>query len=357
MAKITMRRLLEAGAHFGHQTRYWCPKMKPYIFGDRNKIHIINLEKTLPMLRRAVDYLGSVAAQGGKILFVGTKRQAGKTLREHAIRCGAPFVDKRWLGGMLTNYQTVRNSITRLKDLEQQIESGATARLSKKEALTLERERAKLDKTLSGIKNMDGLPDVLFVIDVEQEYIAVSEANKLGIPVVAVVDTNCSPDGIDYIIPGNDDSARAILLYVEAAADSIAEARASAQVAAAMVLGEDEYIEVDEGGAVVDAPTPAQAAAKALAAQTETAAEASGEPAASGEAAQSTEKKKKVTSKRAPRKKVVAKKSETAATAKRKTGKTKAAESKTDTAESTEAKAAEAKGTEGKAAEGKADES
>ena len=355
MAKITMRRLLEAGAHFGHQTRYWCPKMKPYIFGDRNKIHIINLEKTLPMLRRAVDYLGSVAAQGGKILFVGTKRQAGKTLREHAIRCGAPFVDKRWLGGMLTNYQTVRNSITRLKDLEQQIESGATARLSKKEALTLERERAKLDKTLSGIKDMDGLPDVLFVIDVEQEYIAVSEANKLGIPVVAVVDTNCSPDGIDYIIPGNDDSARAILLYVEAAADSIAEARASAQTAA-MVLGEDEYIEVDEGGAVVDAPTPAQAAAKALAAQTETAAEASGEPAAEGEAAQSTEKKKKVTSKRAPRKKVVAKKSETAATAKRKTGKTKAAESKTDTAESTEAKAAEAKATEGKAAEAKAAE-
>ena len=355
MAKITMRRLLEAGAHFGHQTRYWCPKMKPYIFGDRNKIHIINLEKTLPMLRRAVDYLGSVAAQGGKILFVGTKRQAGKTLREHAIRCGAPFVDKRWLGGMLTNYQTVRNSITRLKDLEQQIESGATARLSKKEALTLERERAKLDKTLSGIKNMDGLPDVLFVIDVEQEYIAVSEANKLGIPVVAVVDTNCSPDGIDYIIPGNDDSARAILLYVEAAADSIAEARASAQVAA-VVAGEDEYIEVDEVGAVVNAPTPAQAAAQAASAETETAAEAEtksatetaaeaeapSEPAegvsapaapaeGGAEAAPPTEKKKKVTRKRTPRKKVVAKKVATKKTAAKKTAAKKAATKKAAT--------------------------
>ncbi len=250
MAEITMRRLLKAGAHFGHQTRYWAPKMAPYIFGDRNKIHIINLEKTLPMLRQAMNYLGGVAAQGGKILFVGTKRQAGKPLREHAILCGSPYVDHRWLGGMLTNYKTVKNSITRLKDLEQQLESGATARLSKKETLNLERERAKLDKTLSGIKDMNGLPDALFVIDVEQEYIAVAEANKLGIPVVAVVDTNCSPDGIDYVIPGNDDSARAIILYLEAAVDSIAEARASAAVMPA-AGGDDEYVEVDDSGEVI----------------------------------------------------------------------------------------------------------
>ena len=250
MAEITMRRLLKAGAHFGHQTRYWAPKMAPYIFGDRNKIHIINLEKTLPMLRQAMNYLGGVAAQGGKILFVGTKRQAGKPLREHAILCGSPYVDHRWLGGMLTNYKTVKNSITRLKDLEQQLESGATARLSKKETLTLERERVKLDKTLSGIKDMNGLPDALFVIDVEQEYIAVAEANKLGIPVVAVVDTNCSPDGIDYVIPGNDDSARAIMLYLEAAVDSIAEARASAAVMPA-AGGDDEYVEVDDSGEVI----------------------------------------------------------------------------------------------------------
>ena len=252
MAEITMRRLLKAGAHFGHQTRYWAPKMAPYIFGVRNKIHIINLEKTLPLLREAMNYLGGVVAQGGKILFVGTKRQAGRPLREQAILCGSPYVDHRWLGGMLTNYKTVKNSITRLKDLEQQFQSGATARLSKKEALNLERERVKLDKTLSGIKDMDGLPDALFVIDVEQEYIAVAEANKLGIPVVAVVDTNCPPDGIDYIIPGNDDSAGAIMLYLEAAVDSITEARTAVQVTA--VGGEDEYIEVDESGKVINKP-------------------------------------------------------------------------------------------------------
>jgi len=254
MAEITMHQLLKAGVHFGHQTRYWSPKMAPYIFGDRNKIHIINLEKTLPMLRQAVDYLGEVAAEGKQILFVGTKRQAGKPLRQHAIRCRCPFVDHRWLGGMLTNYKTVKNSITRLKDLEQRIEAGATAGLNKKEALGLERERAKLDKTLAGIKDMDGLPDALFVIDVDQEYIAVAEANKLNIPVVAVVDTNCSPDGIDHIIPGNDDSARAILLYLETAADRIIEARAEA-VEAAKEVGEDEYVEVDESGEVIDTLT------------------------------------------------------------------------------------------------------
>lgn len=251
MTDITMRQLLQAGVHFGHQTRYWAPSMAPYIFGDRNKIHIINLEQTLPMLREATSYLGAVAAQGGRVLFVGTKRQAGKWIREQAIRAGCPFVDYRWLGGMLTNYKTVKNSIARLKDLEQQIASGGTARLNKKEALSIDRECAKLDRTLSGIKDMEGLPDVLFVIDVEHEYIAVAEANKLGIPVVAVVDTNCNPDGIDYIIPGNDDSAKAIQLYLQSAADAIIAAKVAARSAGNIAPEDDEYIEIDDSGAAV----------------------------------------------------------------------------------------------------------
>lgn len=246
MADIDMRQLLKAGVHFGHQTRFWCPKMAPYIFGDRNKIHIINLEHTLPMLKDAVNYLGSVAANGGKVLFVGTKRPAGKLVREEAERCGSPYVNHRWLGGMLTNYKTVRNSISRLKDLEERIDSGETAKLSKKEALSLERERVKLDRSLGGIKNMNGLPQALFVIDVEQEYIAVAEAGKLGIPVVAVVDSNCSPNGIEYVIPGNDDSSRAIGLYLRAVSDGISEARAAVQVAVVSEGGDDEYVEVDE---------------------------------------------------------------------------------------------------------------
>lgn len=250
MADITMRQLLQAGAHFGHQTRYWSPSMAPYIYGDRNKIHIINLDKTLPMLKEAMNYLGSVVAQGGAILFVGTKRQAGKVVREQAIRCGSPYVDHRWLGGMLTNYKTVKNSITRLKDLEHRIDSGATASLSKKESLSLERERAKLDRTLSGIKDMDGLPDALFVIDVEHEYIAVAEANKLGIPVVAVVDSNCNIKGVEHVIPGNDDSTRAIRLYLEAAADAVIEARTAAAIRTA-IPGDEEYIEVDGTGEVL----------------------------------------------------------------------------------------------------------
>ncbi len=248
MTDITMRQLLKAGAHFGHQTRYWSPSMAPYLFGDRKKIHIINLEKTLPMLREAMNYLGAMTAQNNKVLFVGTKPQASKWIREQAIRCGSPYVDHRWLGGMLTNYKTVRNSIARLKELEERIQSGEIARLSKKEALALTRECAKLDRTLSGIKDMDGLPDVLFVIDVEHEYIAVSEANKLGIPVVAVVDSNCSPAGVDYIIPGNDDSSRAIQLYLTAAADAIEESR---MTRATIVPGDDEYVEVNEEGEII----------------------------------------------------------------------------------------------------------
>ena len=252
---ITLRQLLEAGVHFGHQTRYWSPSMAPYIYGSRNKIHIINLEKTLPMLQEAMNYLGSVVTRGGKVLFVGTKRQAGRQVREQAEACRSPYVNHRWLGGMLTNYNTVKNSIARLRELEQRIESGATARLSKKEALSLERECAKLDRALSGIKDMEALPDVLFVIDVEHEYIAVNEANKLGIPVVAVVDTNCSHQGIDYVIPGNDDSGRAIRLYLEAASSAISEAQ-SRSVAnnAELPSGDDEYVEVDELGDVLEAP-------------------------------------------------------------------------------------------------------
>ncbi len=248
-----MRQLLKAGVHFGHQTRYWSPSMAPYIFGHRNKIHIINLEKTLPMLKEAMNYIGSIAAQHGKVLFVGTKRQAGTIVKQQASRCGSPYVNHRWLGGMLTNFKTVKNSIARLKELEQRIDSGATAGLSKKEGLSLERECIKLDKTLAGIKDMDGLPDALFILDVEHEYIAVAEANKLGIPVIAVVDSNCSLKGIDYVIPGNDDSSKAISLYMEAAAEAILESRAAVKsIEIAPGPDEyDEYIEVDETDQIV----------------------------------------------------------------------------------------------------------
>ena len=213
MSDVTMRQMLEAGVHFGHQTRYWSPKMRPFIFGERNKIHIINLEQTLPMFNDAMNYIGQVIGNGGTVMMVGTKRSASKLVKEAAERAGTPYVNHRWLGGMLTNYKTVKNSIKRLKELDTQLVEGQMARLSKKEALTLDRERIKLERSLGGIKNMQGLPDALFVVDVKSEYIAVSEANKLGIPVIAVVDTNCQPDGIDYVIPGNDDAIRAISLY------------------------------------------------------------------------------------------------------------------------------------------------
>ena len=302
-----MRQLLKAGVHFGHQTRYWSPSMAPYIFGDRNKIHIINLEKTLPMLKEAMNYLGSVTAQGGKILFVGTKRQAGSLVREQAQSCGSPYVDHRWLGGMLTNFKTVKNSITRLKELEQRIDSGGTARLSKKEALSLERERTKLDRTLSGIKDMNGLPDALFIIDVEHEYIAVAEANKLGIPVVAVVDSNCSPEGIEYIIPGNDDSTRAIKLYLEAAVASITESRTASKVARALP-GTDEYIEVDASGEFVE--TAAAVAEEPAAAEAPEVAAAAEAPNPEPEPAPAA---KKVAKKKVTRKKVATKKAAKAA--------------------------------------------
>jgi len=234
MAKASMRDMLGAGVHFGHQTRFWNPKMLPYIFGERNKIHIINLEKTLPLYQDAVNFLGRMAASQGRILFVGTKRAAQSVISEQAKRCGMPYVDRRWLGGMLTNFKTVRQSIKRLKDLEARFEDGSIDRVTKKkERLSLERELTKLERGLGGIKDMEGLPDCLFIIDVGHEKIAVSEALKLGIPVVAVVDSNNSPDGVDYVVPGNDDAIRAIELYVTGAADAIIEAREAAQIQSA----------------------------------------------------------------------------------------------------------------------------
>ncbi len=243
MADVTMRQMLEAGVHFGHQTRFWNPKMAPYIFGERNKIHIINLEKTLPLYKEAMNFLGSLAAKGGTVLFVGTKRAAREAIGEEARRCGMPYVNHRWLGGMLTNYKTVRQSIKRLKELEEMAGDGSFDRLSKKEALMLRREMDKLERSLGGIKDMRGIPDALFVIDVGHEKIAVSEAVKLGIPVVGVVDTNNSLEGVDYVIPGNDDAIRAIQLYVRGAADAILEGKTSVIKQGS---AEDEFVEVEE---------------------------------------------------------------------------------------------------------------
>ena len=240
MANVSMRDLLEAGAHFGHRTRYWNPKMRNFIFGERNKIHIINLEQTLPALNEALDYLKSVAGRKNKILFVGTKRSASKVIREQAQRCGMPYVDKRWLGGMLTNYKTIRQSIRRLKDLEKQSSDGTFDLLTKKEALSLHRELEKLERSLGGIKDMGGLPDVLFVVDVDHERIAISEANKLGIPVVGIVDSNSDPQGVDFVIPGNDDAIRSIRLFVVAIADAIIEGVANFQGQ----VSEDDFVEV-----------------------------------------------------------------------------------------------------------------
>ncbi len=221
MSNVTMREMLEAGVHFGHQTRFWNPKMAAFIFGERNKIHIINLEQTMPMAKDAINFMGKVASNKGKVMFVGTKRAASEAVKAEAERCGMPFVNHRWLGGMLTNFRTVRASIKRLKELEEMSKNNAYEKISKKEILQLSREQEKLEKTLGGIKEMNGLPDVLYVIDVGYENIAIQEATKLGIPVVGIVDTNNSPDGIDYIIPGNDDSMRAIKLYTKMAADAI----------------------------------------------------------------------------------------------------------------------------------------
>ena len=241
----TMRQMLEAGVHFGHQTRFWNPKMAQYIFGHRNKIHIINLEKTLVKYQEATGFLRKMASNKGTILFVGTKRQAREIVAEEAQRAGAPFVDERWLGGMLTNFKTVKGSIKRLKDLEQMSQDGSLEKMSKKEGLMLQRELDKLHKSLGGIKDMAGLPDALFVIDVGYHKIAITEATKLGIPVVAVVDTNHNPEGVDYVIPGNDDSSRAIRLYARGVADAILEGR-SQTVSDLVAAVSDDFVEVEE---------------------------------------------------------------------------------------------------------------
>jgi small subunit ribosomal protein S2 len=255
MSEVSMRDMLEAGVHFGHQTRYWNPKMGAYIFGQRNKIHIINLEKSLPLYQDAMNYLGSLAANGGKVLFVGTKRAARDAIREQANRCGMPFVNHRWLGGMLTNFKTIRERIKRLKELDAMFEDGSIDRFSKKEALGLSREQAKLEQGLGGIKNMEGVPDALFIVDVGHEKIAVTEANKLGIPVVGVVDTNNDPGFVDYVIPGNDDAIRAVRLYIEGAASAVLDGRSTA---AAVAAGRDgEFIEVEDKTAKPEVAEPA----------------------------------------------------------------------------------------------------
>ena len=282
MSDVSMRQMLEAGVHFGHQTRYWHPKMAPYIFGERNKIHIINLERTVPLFEDAMNYVSRLSAKRGKLLFVGTKRSAQEAVKREAERCGMPYVSRRWLGGMLTNYKTVRQSIRRLKELEEMIEKGGLERVSKKEGLTLRRELEKLNQGLGGIKDMDGLPDALFIIDVGHERIAVAEAVKLGIPIVAVVDTNNSPDGIDYVIPGNDDAIRSVNLYAKAAADAVLDGRL---VVADVATGaSDEFVELDEKVAPLlsEQPAPAAEAGSAPAPAAET---ASATPAAGSEAA------------------------------------------------------------------------
>jgi len=244
-----MRQMLEAGVHFGHQTRFWNPKMAPFIFGHRNKIHIINLETTLAKYNEAMSFIRKLTAKKGSILFVGTKRQAREIIAEEAQRCSMPFVDERWLGGMLTNFKTVKLSIKRLKDMEQMGEEGAFEKMSKKEGLMLQRELTKLQKSLGGIKDMGGLPDALFVVDVGYHKIAITEANKLGIPVIGIVDTNHNPEGVNYVIPGNDDSSRAIRLYARGVADAILEGKNQSmnEVVQAMA-GDDEFVEVEEEG-------------------------------------------------------------------------------------------------------------
>src|SRR6476661_5175780 len=243
---VTMREMLEAGVHFGHQTRYWNPKMAPYIFGHRNKIHIINLEKTLTLYQDALKFARTLAANRQSILFVGTKRQAREIVREEAMRCQMPFVDHRWLGGMLTNFKTVKQSIKRLKEMETMAQDGTFDKIAKKEALGLQRELQKLQRSLGGIKELGAPPDALFVIDVGYQKGAVSEANKLGIPVIGVVDTNHTPEGIDYVIPGNDDSSRAIRLYARGVADAVLEGRTQS-LEEVVSASRDEFVEVEEG--------------------------------------------------------------------------------------------------------------
>ncbi|ELV07841.1 30S ribosomal protein S2 [Wohlfahrtiimonas chitiniclastica] len=246
MSNVTMRDMLEAGVHFGHQTRYWNPQMKTYIFGERQKIHIINLEKTMPLFEDAMNVISSIAAKNGRVLFVGTKRAAQEIVAAEATRAGQPYVDHRWLGGMLTNFKTVKNSIKRLREIEAMKADGSIERLTKKEGILLTRELEKLERSLGGIKDMPSIPDALFVIDVGYEKNAVAEARKMGIPVIAVVDTNNSPEGVDYVIPGNDDAIRAIQLYAQAAADAVIEGRGSNAKLVSEIVEKDGYVEATE---------------------------------------------------------------------------------------------------------------
>lgn len=318
MTDVSMRQMLEAGVHFGHQTRFWNPKMAPFIFGERNKIHIINLEKSLPLYNEASNFIGKLAANRGTVLFVGTKRAAQDIVREEAERCGMPYVNHRWLGGMLTNYKTVKQSIKRLKELEAMQAEGAFEGLNKKEILTLTRERDKLERSLGGIKDMNGLPDALFVIDVGHEKIAVNEAVKLGIPVIGIVDTNNDPENVDYVIPGNDDAIRAISLYAQGVAMAIIEGRAAMATAGPA----DEFVEVgttEEKQVVTKAKkktakkkvTAKKAAPKAAEAVAEPEATASTEKQAEPTAKKkATTKKKTVAKKKTAAKKTAAKKEE-----------------------------------------------
>ena len=244
MSDVGMRDMFEAGVHFGHQARFWHPKMAPYIFGERNKIHIINLEKTVVLFNEALGFVSRLAAKRGRILFVGTKRAAQESVATEALRCGMPFVSRRWLGGMLTNFKTVKQSIRRLKELDELIESGGLDAMSKKEGLTVRRELEKLNRGLGGIKDMDGLPDALFIVDVGHERIAVAEANKLGIPIIGIVDSNNSPDGVDYVIPGNDDAIRSVNLYVQAVADAVIQGNLTGSDPD--IVPEDDFVELDE---------------------------------------------------------------------------------------------------------------
>jgi small subunit ribosomal protein S2 len=308
MSNVTMREMLEAGVHFGHQTRYWNPSMAPYLFGQRNKIHIINLEKTLPLYEEAMNFVSKLTSKKGTILFVGTKRAAQSIVAEEAMRCGMPYINRRWLGGLLTNFKTVRGSINRLKEIETMQTDGSFERVNKKEQLMLRRELDKLKANLSGIKDMKGIPDAIFIVDVGYENIAVSEAVKLGIPVVGIVDSNNSPKGVDYVIPGNDDAIRSITLYTKGVADSVLDSRQSiAHLGGAE--NSDELIEIDDSGAPIEAakeikPKVTKKTAKKKVVKKADSAKAEEKPAADD--AKTAEKK--VTKKKATAKKKVAKK-------------------------------------------------
>jgi small subunit ribosomal protein S2 len=305
MSEVSMREMLEAGVHFGHQTRFWNPKMRNFIFGERNKIHIINLEKTLPLYKDAINFIGSLAANRGNVLFVGTKRAARNIVREEAERCGMPYVNHRWLGGMLTNFKTVKQSIRRLKELEAMMEKGIEGR-NKKEILNMTRELEKLDRSLGGIKDMRGIPDALFVIDVGHEDIAIKEAVKLGIPVIGVVDTNNSPDNVDYIIPGNDDAIRAVTLYTKGIADSIIIGRESMPLPAAG--NKDDFVELDDSGAVKASKKKTANKKKATVTKvTSVNKEAAAEEVKSDDDAAAKVSKKKTTKKKAAKKKTAKK--------------------------------------------------